>query len=109
MNTSARALLEALSAAGVTLRANGATALFAKPSSAVPAAVIPLLKRFKVELLQALWHRREQVLRACSACDLDFVSGTDALCPGCKLTEFNSVTPNSRQEVDYLKRQSAPN
>jgi hypothetical protein len=88
MSHSARALCEALSAAGVTLNAPSSTSLIATPRAAVTPALHAMLTRFKPELIGAI-RRGLRVelgreIAPCQGCDAEFVHASERLCPWCK-------------------------
>lgn len=112
MTRSARALLDALDAAGVTVTATSRTQLVVRPARAVDDTLRAQLLAFKPELLSAFARAESASVRceiaACARCDLEFTTVPASLCVWCKVTEWNSITPNSRTEIEYLARQSAP-
>lgn len=104
MRRSARALLEALSAAGVTISATSRTLLVVRPARAVNDELRAQLIAFKLELLRALEHGQ---IAACARCDLEFATVPARLCPWCTMTEHASIPPGSRTETEHLAAESA--
>jgi hypothetical protein len=88
---SARALCEALSAAAVTLDAPDGTRLVARPRTAVTEDLTARLKRFKPELIGAIWRgvraHLGREIAPCQGCDAEFVHVSERYCPWCKVTE----------------------
>lgn len=111
MRRSARALIEALERADVTITAPSRTQLVVRPRAAVDEALLAQLAAFKPELLSAFWRADSVPARngiaACNRCDLEFTTVPTALCPWCTMTEFASIAPESRTEIVHLETQSA--
>lgn len=112
MTRSARGLLDALDAAGVTIAATSRTQLVARPTPAVDASLLALVKAMKPELLGAFSRADSASARctivACARCDSEFTTVPASLCPWCAMTEFSSIAPGSRTEISHLETQSAP-
>lgn len=111
MTRSARALIAALEARDVTITAPSRTQLVVRPARAVDEPLRALIVAFKPELLGAFWRAAELSERngiaACARCDLEFTTVPASLCAWCRMTEFASIVPESRTEIDHFETQSA--
>ena len=112
MRRSARALIAALETADVTITAPSRSTLIVRPARAVDDELRALITAFKPELLGAFWRVAELSERngitACARCDLEFATVPARLCAWCTMTEYASLAPESRTEIEHLARQSAP-